>query len=160
MSRICEKATKWRAEITTSKTRIFKRNKYNKIPIMQHTTREQLAYTVRDKAGRLIYVEERVCRIHSRIFFFKTVLCKFLSLLNCPVNFQWRMKLHDSKNNIVLDNIHHWTANESDEILFGAEHENLFESPVRLAFLMCALCVQVSGARQADKKPEWAPRFE
>lgn len=41
-----KKATKWRAEITTAQ-REFK--KYNRIPILQHTTREQLAYTVRDK---------------------------------------------------------------------------------------------------------------
>lgn len=50
MSQNCEKvkkATEWRAEITTAQ-REFK--KYNRIPILQHTTREQLAYTVRDKA--------------------------------------------------------------------------------------------------------------
>lgn len=52
MSQNCEnvkKATEWRAEITTAQ-REFKEYKYNKIPILQHTTREQLAYTVRDKA--------------------------------------------------------------------------------------------------------------
>lgn len=50
MSQNCEKvkkATEWRVQITTAQ-REFK--KYNRIPILQHTTREQLAYTVRDKA--------------------------------------------------------------------------------------------------------------
>lgn len=76
--------TEWSAEITTAK-REFKEYKYNKIPILQHTTREQLAYTVRDKTENgKINLRARASMSYS-VAIFKTFLCKFLSLLNCYV---------------------------------------------------------------------------